>query len=130
MWSKVCSTTCSFMEESWFYFYKTQPNLKYHSQTDKRCVQRYPCWASIMTTDWWNSSIINSTENEVRLDICARVFWQTGQVAFFDIRAFNTNAKRYFNQDIQKRMNLMSRKKRSYRNWAWKFYSTGDVSHR
>ena len=47
------------------------------------------------------------TGNEVHLDICTRGFWQTGHVAFFDVRVFNTNAKRYFNQDIQKRMNLM-----------------------
>ena len=33
---------------------------KITAKTDKRCVQRYPCWASITTTNWWNSSIINS----------------------------------------------------------------------
>ena len=41
------------------------------------------------------------TGNAVRLDICARGFWQTGQmVRFFDVRVFNPNAKIYVNQDI------------------------------
>ena len=33
------------------------------------------------------------TGNEVRLDICARAFWQAGQMAFFDVRVFNPTAK-------------------------------------
>ena len=42
------------------------------------------------------------TGNEARLDICARGFWQAGQMAFFDVRVFNPTAKRYVNQEISK----------------------------
>ena len=35
------------------------------------------------------------TGNQVRLDICARCFWQTGQMPIFDVRVFNPKAKRY-----------------------------------
>ena len=48
------------------------------------------------------SSSSTLTGNEVRLDICARGFWQAGQMAFFDGRFFKPNAKRYANQDISK----------------------------
>ena len=33
--------------------------------------------------------------NEVRLDICARGFWEAGQAVFFDVRVFNPNVMRY-----------------------------------
>ena len=39
------------------------------------------------------------TGNEAYLDICAKGFWQTGQMALFDVRIFNSNAKRYVNHD-------------------------------
>ena len=42
------------------------------------------------------------TGNEARLDICARGFWQAGQMAFFDVRVFNPTSKRYVNQEISK----------------------------
>ena len=43
-----------------------------------------------------------ATGNEVRLDVCARGFWQAGQMAFFDVRVFNPNAKRYAKQELSK----------------------------
>ena len=52
------------------------------------------------------------TGNKVRLDICARGFWQTGQMAFFDARVFNPNAKRYVNQDISKTYELNEKEKK------------------
>ena len=42
------------------------------------------------------------TGNEARLEICARDFWQAGQMTFFDVRVFNPTAKRYVNQVILK----------------------------
>ena len=36
----------------------------------------------------------------VRLDVCARGFLQAGQVAFFDLRVFNTNARRFVKQEL------------------------------
>ena len=38
--------------------------------------------------------------DEARLDICARGFWITCQMAFFDVGVFNPNAKRYVKQDL------------------------------
>ena len=47
---------------------------------------------------FYDSTIHHSTiiANEARLDICARDFWQTGQMAFFDVRDFNSTV----NQDL------------------------------
>ena len=47
-----------------------------------------------------------ATGNEVRLDVCARGFWQTGQMAFFDVRVFNPNARRYAKQELSKTYQL------------------------
>ena len=33
------------------------------------------------------------TENEVRLDVCAHGFWKAGQIAFLDVKVFNSSAK-------------------------------------
>ena len=39
--------------------------------------------------------------DEAILDVAARGFWAAGQIAFFDIRVFYTNAARYANQSLQ-----------------------------
>ena len=44
----------------------------------------------------------SNLKDEARVDVCARGFWTTGQLAFFDVRVFNPNAKRYGNQDLSK----------------------------
>ena len=36
----------------------------------------------------------------MRLDVCAPGFLQAGQLAFFDVRVFNTNARRYVKQEL------------------------------
>ena len=41
------------------------------------------------------------TNYEVRLDICARSFWVSGQRAFFDVRVFDPNARRYSKQTLK-----------------------------
>ena len=41
------------------------------------------------------------TDDEARLDISARDFWGKGQKAFFDVRVFDSNASRYFTQNLQ-----------------------------
>ena len=43
-----------------------------------------------------------ATGNEVRLDLCAPGFWQADQMAFFDVRAFNPNGRRYAKQELSK----------------------------
>ena len=40
-----------------------------------------------------------NTENEARLDVAARGFWQEHEMEFFDIRVFNPFAKSYLNQN-------------------------------
>ena len=47
------------------------------------------------------NNLVNVT-NEARLDISARGFWVTSQMAFFDIRVFNPIAKRYATLDLAK----------------------------
>ena len=39
----------------------------------------------------------SNLKDEARVDVCARGFWTTGQLTFFDVRVFNPNAKRYSN---------------------------------
>ena len=40
-------------------------------------------------------------ENEARLDIAARGFWQQYEMAFFDVRVFNPFAKSYLNSNLE-----------------------------
>ena len=110
---------------------------KNHCQVDKRSVQRYRCWVSITTTNWWNSLIIKSYWKQCSFRFLRRFFWgswQTGQMAFYDVRVFNTNAKRFVNQVISKNIQTYWKRKEevtqwaNHRNWTWKFYSTVDAS--
>ena len=57
-----------------------------------------------LTSKFFASS--TATRNEVRLDVCARGFWQAGQMAFFDVRVFNPNARRYAKQELSKTYQL------------------------
>ena len=63
-----------------------------------------------LTGEILNSSTIIG--NEARSDICARGFWQAGQIAFFDVRVFNPIAKRYVNQDISKTYEINEKEKK------------------
>ena len=56
------------------------------------------------------------TGNEARLDICARGFWQAGQMAFSDVRVFNPTAKRYVNQVISKTYGVNKKEKKKLYN--------------
>ena len=42
-----------------------------------------------------------NTSDEARLDVAARGFWAAGQIAFFDIRVFNSNATSYASQNLK-----------------------------
>ena len=44
----------------------------------------------------------STAAGNVTLDICARRFWQAGQMAFLDVRVFNPNAKRYAKKELSK----------------------------
>ena len=58
-----------------------------------------------------------NTSDEARLDVAARGFWAAGQIAFFDIRVFYSNATRYANQSLQQcYASNENEKKRKYYN--------------
>ena len=58
-----------------------------------------------------------NTSDEARLDVAARGFWAAGQIAFFDIRVFYSNATRYVNQSLQQcYVSNENEKKRKYNN--------------
>ena len=42
-----------------------------------------------------------NTSDETRLDVASKGFWAAGQLAFFDIRVFYSNATKYRNQSLQ-----------------------------
>ena len=48
----------------------------------------------------------------MRLDVCARGFWQAGQMAFFDVRVFNPKAKRYAKQELSKTYQFNEKEKK------------------
>ena len=43
----------------------------------------------------------SNREEEARLDVSARGFWQQGEMAFFDIRVFNPFAKSHLNSSLE-----------------------------
>ena len=54
-------------------------------------------------------------QDDARVDISARGFWQAGQQAFYDVRVFYSNAKRYQNVEIKKCYEINEKeKKRAY----------------
>ena len=56
------------------------------------------------------------TNDEVRLDICARSFWVSGQRAFFDIRIFDPNAQRYSKQTLKQCYSMNENEKKRHYN--------------
>ena len=50
--------------------------------------------------------------DEARVDITARRFWVTGQLAFFDVRVFNPITKRYVEMDTSKAYQFNKKQKR------------------
>ena len=55
---------------------------------------------------------LTATGNEVRLDVCARGFWQAGQMAFFNVREFNPNVRRCSKQGLSKTYQLNEKEKK------------------
>ena len=54
--------------------------------------------------------------NEARVDVSARGFWISGQMAFFDVRVFNPSAKRYENQETAKTYDTNEKEKKKQYN--------------
>ena len=54
-----------------------------------------------------------ATGNEVRLDACAHGFWQAGQMTLFDVKVFNSKARKYAKQEayrtIEKQKNTFTK---------------------
>ena len=57
-----------------------------------------------------------NVKEESRLDISAMGFWQTNQMAFFDIRVFYSNAKRYRSQNLNHCYELNEKEKKKQYN--------------
>ena len=56
-----------------------------------------------------------NTDDEARLDICARSFWVSGQKAFFDVRVFDANAQSYSKKTLKQCYSFNeNEKKRNY----------------
>jgi hypothetical protein len=58
----------------------------------------------------------SNLKDEARADVCARGFWTTGQMAFFDVRVFNPIAKRYSNQELSKTYEINEKEKKKQYN--------------
>ena len=58
----------------------------------------------------------SNTSDEARLDISARGFWESYQMAFLDIRVFNPMAKRYVNQSMKKAYEINEKEKKRHYN--------------
>ena len=61
---------------------------------------------------WWSVKLILPKKRKSQLNISARGFWQAGQMAFLDVRVFNTNAKRYANMELSKAYEINEKKKK------------------
>ena len=57
-----------------------------------------------------------ATGNKVRLDICARGFWEVGQAAFFDVRILNPNASRYAILELLRSYEINEKERKKYYN--------------
>ena len=58
-----------------------------------------PTWQKLKSKQFEQRA--KNTSDEARLDVAARGFWAAGQITFFDIRVFYSNATRYVNQSFQ-----------------------------
>ena len=56
------------------------------------------------------------TNDEVRLDICARSFWVSGERAFFDVRVFDPDARRYSKQTLKQCYSMNENEKKRHYN--------------
>ena len=54
-----------------------------------------------------------SREEEARLDIAARGFWQDGAMAFFDVRVFNPFAKTHLKSNLQSAFDVNENQKKT-----------------
>ena len=77
-------------ETKWGYCTKNEVLLKISSNNVSKSAGIY--WRN----PYWKPSFFCG----VRLDVCPRGFLQAGQLAFFDVRVFNTNARRYVKQEL------------------------------
>ena len=59
---------------------------------------------------------IAKTNDEVRLDICAKSFWMIGQKAFFDVRVFYPTVRRYSKETLKQCYSLSEHEKKRHYN--------------
>ena len=76
-----------------------------------RCL----CRTTMAAVEWWNVFNEHSKSDISRVDVSACGFWLVGQVALFDVRAFNPTAKRYVNQERKSYEVNEKEKKKQYK---------------
>ena len=83
-----------------------------------RCMQRCRIRAILLTLNGEQQTMRKTakTNNEVRLDICARSFWVSGQRAFFDVSVFDPNARRYSKQTLKQCYSMNENEKKRHYN--------------
>ena len=64
----------------------------------------------LLTDETFSEKTANKSD-QARVDVSARGFWLTDQVAFFHLSIFNPTAKRYVNQELRKSCKLNEKEK-------------------
>ena len=64
----------------------------------------------LLTDEAFSEKTANKSD-QARVDVSARGFWLTDQVAFFHLSIFNPTAKRYVNQELRKSYKLNEKEK-------------------
>ena len=54
------------------------------------------------------------TTDEARCEVSTEGFWSAGQVAFLDVRVFNSNVNRYVNQSLRKPTKSTRKKRKGH----------------
>ena len=90
-----------YMQKRRVHYTLSQQTKKHNRQPTKRSVLRCSHRTTLqkLTGEQFEQRAAN-TSDEARLDVAARGFWAAGQIAFFDIRVFYSNATRYANQSL------------------------------
>ena len=81
-----------------------------------KCVMMFESnqtFRNLATGEEFNERTSN-LKDEARVDVCGRGSWTTGQLAFFDVRVFNPNAKRYSNQELSKTYEVNEKGKKKH----------------
>ena len=100
--TQTCSAPCAMMLGDREYCKLAQQRAQWCGEIENTANLQW-CWETalkMLPVTGENFSKTANTRNEARLDIRSRRFWVKGQQAFFDIKVFDPNAKRYLNSAL------------------------------